>query len=284
MQGGVSDTKTYLMYSGGKDSGASVALCYESGIHLDGVVTAEIMFSHKKNISAEHPIHAEWLHNTAIPTIERMGYPVIVLKSPKDYIQHFNTRLARSKYEDRIGKKRGFVLGGNRCALKRDLKIKVIDAWIKEQGEFEKILGIAYDETKRLEALHLQKYTRSVLEEYKITEEMTFDIARKYGLLSPFYDLGRKRQGCWFCPNCSLTEFTEFAKAYPDLWGELRALSEDTETVSKYFQYNRTFQEIDCAVTVINSQINIFDLGVSKWQSRLLPKKENAIYAALKGG
>jgi hypothetical protein len=249
------------MCSGGKDSMASVILCYENGIQLDGVVIAEIMFSHEKNISAEHPKHVEWLYNIAIPTIEsKFGYKVIVLKSPTDYVGYFNDRVVRSGHEERIGKKHGFVLGGNMCALKRDCKIKVLNEWCKEQGEFEKILGIAYDEPKRLASMHSQKYARSILEEHKVTEAMAFDIDKKYNLLSPFYDLGRKRQGCWFCPNCSMNEFAEFAKSYPNLWEELRALSQDTETVSKNFKYDRTFQSVDDEVNEINAQIKFTDL------------------------
>lgn len=248
------------MCSGGKDSMASAIICYENGIHLDGVVIAEIMFSHEKNISAEHPKHAEWLYNTAIPTLEnKFGYKCIVLKSEKDYISEFNTIITKSKHEHRNGKKYGFVLGGNLCALKRDCKIRVVNKWCKQQGEFEEILGLAYDETERLESMHKRKHARSVLEEYKITEAMTFDIDRKYNLLSPFYDSGRKRQGCWFCPNCSIKEFAEFAKEYPELWEELRILSKDTETVSRYFRYDKTFQTVDDEISLINDQITFFD-------------------------
>lgn len=255
--------KRYLMCSGGKDSMASAIVCYEKGIHLDGVVIAEIMFSHEKNISAEHPKHAEWLHDIAIPTLQnKFGYDVILLKSKKDYVQEFHGRFAKSKHADRIGKKRGFVLGGNMCALKRDCKIKPIDNWCKSQGEFEKILGIAIDEQKRLTYMHTQKNTRSVLEEYRISEAMAFEIARRCNLLSPFYDSGRKRQGCWFCPNCSIEEFAAFAKDYPELWEELRIMSQDTETVSKCFKYNRTFQSVDDEIMLINGQQTLFDLEV----------------------
>lgn len=242
---------------------ATVILCYENNIHVDGVVIAEVMFDKKRNISAEHPEHVEWLYNVAIPIIEqKFGYKVIVLRSESDYVQHFHTRIAKSKHPERIGKKRGFVLGGNKCALKRDLKTKVINDWLKKHKECEKIFGIAYDEPERLASMHKLKNQRSVLEEHKIVEAQTFDIDRKYGLLSPFYSSGRKRQGCWFCPNASITEMAQFAKKYPEFWNELRILAQDDETVSKYFQYNRTFQEIDRAVTAINLQIDIFDLGV----------------------
>jgi hypothetical protein len=248
------------MCSGGKDSMASAIVCYENGIHLDGVVIAEIMFSHEKNISAEHPKHAEWLHNVAIPLMQnKFGFEVIVLRGKTDYLNYYHGRVQRSKVSGRIGKKRGFVLGGNMCALKRDCKISVLNAWCKQQGEFEKIIGIAADEAERLASLHKQKNARSVLEEYAIAEAMTYGIDRKYNLLSPYYDLGIKRQGCWFCPNCSIKQFAMFAKEYPELWEELRTMSEDTETVSNKFKYDMTFEMVDHEVEAINSQISFFE-------------------------
>lgn len=254
--------KRYIMCSGGKDSMASVVLCYENGIHIDGVITAEIMFSHEKNISAEHPRHIEWFYNIAKPTIEnKFGYEVTVLKSPLDYVTLFNKRIERSKFPERIGKKWGFVLGGNACYLKRDLKTRVIERWSKSQGEYEKIIGIAADEQKRLDSLYKQKNARSVLDEYGIVEAQTYGIDRKYDLLSPFYSMGRKRQGCWFCPNCSLDELAAFAKEYPEYWDELRELSKCEDSVSKYFQYNRTFEQIDRVITGMNNQLSIFDMG-----------------------
>lgn len=251
--------KQYLMCSGGKDSMASAILCHKKGIHLDGIVTAEIMFSHEKNISAEHPDHIKWFYETAKPTLENWGYNVIVVKSEKDYVKHFYGRILKSEYPERIGKKHGFVLGGNRCSLKRDCKIRLIDNWCKAQGEFIKILGIAFDEQKRLESIHKQKNTWSILETERVIEAQTYDICREYNLLSPFYTSGRDRQGRWFCPNASVEEMAQFAKEYPNYWNELRILAQDEETVSKLFKYDRTFESVDREIAVINSQISIFD-------------------------
>lgn len=257
---GAEPIKRYLMCSGGKDSMASAILCYENGIHLDGVVIAEVMFSNARNISAEHPKHAEWLHNIAIPTLEnKFGFPVILLRSDKDYEKLFHRRIVRSKIPERNGAKWGFVLA-SMCYLKHYCKINDLDGWAKAQGECEKILGIAYDEPERLISMHKQKNARSVLEEFKITEAMAYDIDRKYNLLSPFYSSGRKRQGCWFCPNQSVKEMAMFAKEYPDLWNELRIMSKDTELVSENFKFGRTFQSVDDEITLINGQQTLFDL------------------------
>ena len=62
--------KRYLSWSGGKDSTASIIICYENGIHLDGIIMSEVMFDHSRNISGENPKHIEWVYNVAIPIIE----------------------------------------------------------------------------------------------------------------------------------------------------------------------------------------------------------------------
>ena len=56
----------YLMWSGGKDSSASIVLCYENNIHIDGIVMSEVMFDHSRNISGEDIEHITWVKNVAI--------------------------------------------------------------------------------------------------------------------------------------------------------------------------------------------------------------------------
>lgn len=253
--------KRYLLWSGGEDSSATCILAAEKGIRLDGVVMSEIMFDKNRGISAEHPDHINWIYDEAVQIIEKkLGYKVIILRGEKDYLDVFNHRILYSKaHPDRVGKKAGFVLGGNKCALKRDCKIKVINDWCKKQGEFEKIVGICSDEEKRLLFLNKEKNQRSILAEYGIAKVKTSDICKSNGLHSPFYKSGRKRQGCWFCPNCDIREFAALEKNYPNLWQELNILSQDKEIVSKCFKYDRTFESVDREVKTINNQISIFD-------------------------
>ena len=53
--------------------------------------------------------------------------------------------------------------------------------------------------------------------ELDIKEQDTFEICRKYNLLSPLYDLGIKRDGCWFCPNAKKLERQYIKEHYPQL-------------------------------------------------------------------
>lgn len=247
--------KRYLSWSGGKDSSASIVLCYENGIELDGIIFSEVMFDQSRNISGEEPEHIEWIYSTAIPTIEKMGYKVNVLRSEEDYLSIFNSRICRSKFHERNGKKVGFLLGGM-CAANDRLKVKPIRDFLKEVGECEQVIGIAVDEYERLK--RLKQNCWSILDRYKIVEKETFSICRSYNLLSPIYE-NDKRGGCWFCPNKSLKSFAVFKRNYPSLWAELEILSQDKEIVSQGFKYGKTFAEVDREVDKINNQLLIFD-------------------------
>ena len=100
---------------------------------------------------------------------------------------------------------------------------------------------------------------RSLLLESGIKEEKTYSICKSYNLLSPNYET-RCRGGCWFCPNCSIREFAQFKKEFPELWLELEMLSKDKELVSHGFKYGRTFDSVNREIDLINNQISIFDI------------------------
>lgn len=251
----------FISWSGGKDSTASIILCYENGIHIDGVVMCEVMFDHSRNISGEDPIQIEWIYNTAIPIIEKQfGYKVIIVKSKSDYLQEFNHVIQNSKNPERNGKKVGFLLSGM-CAANSKLKMRPLSNFFKHHRPYEQIVGIAADEPERLERLKhkRKKNRRSVLAEFGIEEAQTFDICRKYNLLSPIYD-NNLRTGCWFCPDQSEPKWAKLKKEHPELWEELKKLSKTPNLASKYFRYTKTFEEVEKRVDEINSQITIFDI------------------------
>lgn len=180
----------YVSWSGGKDSTATVIKCYELGIPVTAVVMSEVMFDHSRNISGENPKHIEWVYNTAIPIIEKQfGFKVIVLRDKSDYIQEFNHRVGNtSKHPERVGKKRGWFIGGM-CIGNDRLKLRPIRKFFKEIGDYTIYVGIARDEEQRYTKKTMSdKRKKSLLYELGITEDMTYDICRKYNLLSPSYE------------------------------------------------------------------------------------------------
>ncbi len=236
--------KNIVMYSGGKDSGATLAVMLEKGIKPDIALFSEVMFDNERGISGEAPEHIEWINHVAKPLIESWGIKFVTVRSKEDYITLFHKKIIRSKeHPERVGKLWGFPLAKG-CYLKRDCKIRPMNRYLKSVSEpFTQWLGIAADEPQRFGTLGGGN-KRSILTEKNITEAEAFDIAEKYGLLSPIYDK-KTRGGCWFCPNSSISDFAQLKITHPELWRELAKLDEKKNRVSLCFRYDETFSEVN---------------------------------------
>lgn len=223
-------TKYIASWSGGKDSTASIIIAHENGEPLDMIIFAEVMFD--ENISGELPEHIEFVHKAA-KVFESWGYPVHILRSDRTYMDCFNHRvykIYKTKNMDRMGKKKGFPITG-KCDINRDCKLRPIRKfWKSVEGEYTQYVGIAVDEKKRIERIVKTKNTVSLLEKYGYTEDMAFDLCKKYGLLSPIYEFA-ERGGCWFCPNAKEKELRHLRKNHNHLWKKLLELEEDPETI-----------------------------------------------------
>lgn len=247
--------KRYISWSGGKDSTASIILCHELGIHVDEIIFCEVMFDHKRGISAEDPEQIKWINEIAIPKIKSFGYDVTIVKSEKDYYYYYYYRHLsdRSKYK---GKIYGFPLG-KMCWVNNRLKVEPIQKYKKKHlADCEEIIGIAADEPKRLARLTGLK--RSILAEQGYTEQMARELCEKYGLLSPIYKSGN-RGGCWFCPNQSVDSFRQLRKEHPELWEELLLLDKAEDKSSDGFKYGMTLAQLGYQMDAIDNQTTIFD-------------------------
>lgn len=258
--------KTYLSWSGGKDSTASVVLAHINKIPIDLIIISLPFFDKAKDIYADHPLHIDFIFNKAIPLFESWGYKVKIVSSDKDYkYWFFKKRGNNCKNPKYNGKTYGWLLGGM-CKMNEE-KTKPIKNIIKklDGGGWQSIVGIGIDEPKRLEKMRNRKNQTSLLEKYGYTEKMAYDLCKKYGLLSPLYEMGGMRQGCFFCPNSPIGELAKLQKNYPHLWQELLNLNElyrqdKTQFVAQGFKYGMTFDEVINQVNAINNQITIFDL------------------------
>lgn len=253
-------------WSGGKDSTASVILDHEYGLPPSTIVMSEVMFDKKRGITGEIPEHMEWVHTKAKPLFESWGYKVVIIHADKDYLDLFYHTLRRSSHPERIGKRAGFPIGGKRCSVKRDLKIRAISQYYKQFNgqEIIQYVSIAADEYGRLPSLEGTNQV-SLLDKYGYTEQMAFDKCRAYDLLSPTYDISN-RGGCWFCPNQGFDELAYTKLHRPELYAELERLSHEDNLISQYFRYSKTFSQCDtCVNRVIEKweaeamQISLFD-------------------------
>lgn len=258
--------KTYLSWSGGKDSTASVILAHEHKIPIDLIVISLPYFDKAKGIYADHPLHIDFIFNKAIPLFESWGYKVKVVSSDKDYkYWFFKKRGNNCKNPYYNGKTYGWLLGGM-CKMNEE-KTKPIKEFVKKlDGEgWQSIVGIGIDEPKRLAKMRNRENQISLLEKYNFTEKMAYELCKEYGLLSPLYEMGGMRQGCFFCPNSPIGELAKLQRDYPNLWQELLDLNElyrqdKTQFVAQGFKYGMTFDEIINQVNAINNQITLFDL------------------------
>lgn len=213
------DKKLVASCSFGKDSLAAIIVAEEHGFHIDEAIYCRIMFDDK--ISAEFPEHEKFIHEKAIPMLERRyGIKTTIVQSEKTYCdQFFSTYGENSRKKGEIY---GFPLRIAPWCNDR-LKVNPIKKWQKEIGECIAIVGIAADETARINR-KTERNNMLPLVKYGITEAEAFDICKKEGLLSPAYSCGRTRLGCWFCHNQNVNELRRLRKEYPYLWHRLLLL------------------------------------------------------------
>ena len=135
-----------------------------------------------------------------------------------------------------------------------------MDQFFGENGLTDAIqyVGIAADEPKRLARLDGVKKV-SLLAKYGYTEDMAAELCKKHDLYSPVYAFS-KRNGCWFCPNCRMSEFAEFKRRHPDLWKRLLELGKVENLVSYGFRYGMTIEEVDREISMQAAQMRLWDL------------------------
>lgn len=235
-----------ILWSGGKDSTATVILAHEIGFPIDRIVISLPFFDKERKIYADNPDHVSFVLEHAKPLFERWGYQVDVVSSDKDYLYWFHKVITKSKFPSKNGLKYGFLIGGY-CKFNVS-KVDPVRAHIKALGGDAVIIeGIAFDEQKRLKGMREKRGHISLLEQYRITEEITYPLCEKYGLLSPIYKK-RRRQGCFFCPNQGIAELADLKQDHPQLYRELADLSKVEGLSSKGFKYGMTFDECDFLV------------------------------------
>ncbi len=121
----MANLKRIASCSFGKDSLATILLAKEHGEPLDEAVYCEVMFD--KTISGEVPEHRDFIYDTAIPRLERMGIKIVVLRAEKTYVDLFTGRITRGPKK---GMLRSFPICG-RCAVQRDCKVRPIKRYQK---------------------------------------------------------------------------------------------------------------------------------------------------------
>lgn len=235
----------------GKDSLAAIITAEEHGLHIDEAVYCRIMFD--EEISAELPEHEEFIHTKAIPLLwKRYGIKTTIVQAKETYCSRFFT-----VYKER-SRKTGEIYGfpmrqGAWC--NSHLKVRPINKWQKAAGEYVAVVGIAADEPKRINR-KTERDNLLPLVKYGITEAEAFKICERGGCLSPAYNNGRTRLGCWFCHNQRINELRGLRKEHPELWKRLLALDEVSPC---RFTNRSTVKQFDERFRMEDAQLSIFD-------------------------
>ena len=223
----------------GKDSIATVLLAKRHGEPLDEVVYCEVMFD--ADVSGEVPEHRDFIFRRAIPALERMGVPVLVLRSDKTYVSLFTGRVTRGPKKGMI---RSFPVCG-KCYVQRDCKLRPIRQFEKTlPSNVIRYIGIAKDEPERLQRLKDNQI--SLLAKYGCTEQDAKELCEDAGLLSPVYAFS-DRGGCWFCPNAKRRELRHLYDHHPDLWNRMLELQAIPGKTTEKFSRTERFSDIDAA-------------------------------------
>ena len=202
-----------ISWSGGKDSTATVILAHQHNIPIKEIIYIEMMFDDK--IPATLPVMKDFVEK-CIRIFTEWGITVRKVPSIKTAEELLNTKFKKSKYPDKNNKPYGanaFIRG--HCKF-QGIKSKTIESATRNKYQ---LVGFCIDELERLK--RLDTYKRSLIADLGYKQIDTYTLCRNMGLLSPLYDLGFNRDGCWFCPNAKRNERQYIKTHYPHLYNEI---------------------------------------------------------------
>lgn len=201
-----------INWSGGKDSTATIIACIKYNVQIKEINYVRMMYDYY--FSAVLPVMDRFVDEciSLFRDVYDINVNVIESENAKEMI--CEKRYKRSKNSELNGKRYTLAsLCMSMCAFNY-YKKKALNS-IKS-SEYE-MIGYAIDEPKRYIKLKNHPNRESILCTLGITEAKAFYICKRNNLLSPLYDLGIKRDGCWFCP-CSNKLVIDYIKQnYPRL-------------------------------------------------------------------
>lgn len=219
--------KHIAFLSFGKDSMAQVILLKKHGYPLDEVVYVDIRFNNE--ISGEHPKTAAWIPHAEEILKNKFNITVKHLTADTTFYDYFYKTKKKGPHE---GERWGFPFTVGAWCNSR-LKLDVISKYINSlKDDVTQYIGIARDEWSRMERLKAKetprvKY-RSILFELRVRELDAMDICREFDLVSPKYDDGAFRGGCWFCVKQSLADIYQLWRDYPAYFEKLLEMEKDS--------------------------------------------------------
>lgn len=206
-------------------------------------------------------------HITKIKKIvEDKGIKFTALKNKTSFDEFmFNHQVRRRKpevFKSKHGDATGYSWPTSRIRWCTTLlKTNLIENYLKEINKTYNVIqyiGIAADETKRLERANQQKENhKHPLVDWGWTEEdclnYCYALGYDWGGLYKHFD----RVSCWCCPLKSLDELRKLKKYYPELWEELKDMD------------NRTWQQfrVDYSVKELDKRFEFEEQRIAEGKS-----------------
>lgn len=165
--------------------------------------------------------------------VEQSNIKFTELRAEKDfdyYMFEHQPKRKNAKYAGLLG----YSWAGARTRwCSQLLKLSVIDSYINSIENVVQYVGIAADETYRLERKITQRGERVYpLVEWGWTEQDCLDYCYSLGYNWDGLYQHFKRVSCWCCPLKSLDELRNMRKYYPELWQQL--IEMDNRTWRQY--------------------------------------------------
>lgn len=208
--------KYILSFSGGKDSTYLLLELIRRKYPLDEVVFFDTGW--------EFPVMYEHIERCK-KICEENGIKFVTLhpQKPFDYLM-FDYEFTKRDGTKQVGRS----WCGGACRWGTLEKVKVLDKYTAHSKGSIVYIGIAADETARLEKERAD-FKRFPLVEWGVTEaeclQGCYDVGFDWGGMYEHLD----RLSCKFCKNKNLKELRNIRKYYPDVWEELKDYQRRTD-------------------------------------------------------
>lgn len=191
------------------------------------------------------------------PDIEAYGAKLIVLKPKVSFLEKMlltpvNKRNGTIQY--------GLDWCGGRCRWATGEKVKAIQGFLDEIGEYKQYIGIAYDEPERIKNENGKLYP---LVELKMTEKDCIKYCYEKGFFwfedgVRLYDV-LDRVSCYCCSNKNLNELRAIYHKLPKYWTKLKAMQ---SRIDRPFRANASIFDLEQRFMFedLNKQLTIYDL------------------------
>lgn len=218
-----------VSWSGGKDSTATIILMRENNVPIKKIVYVRMMWDDE--MPATLPVMSDFVDHAA-EVFRGWGYEVQIVKSIRTAKSLTEATYKKSIHAWKIGKHYGILaFSRGRCWF-NSIKTQTVKK-LQEPCCFE-MIGYAVDEERRWRKA-LGGRRQSIMVALNIVEEETFSICKQYDLLSPLYELGIRRDGCFFCPNAAKLERYYLHKNYPELVKLIYQIIEDSPALTSNY-------------------------------------------------